>query len=103
MASRKEVLDYLLTKLSALEGLQTRKMFGEYAIYYNGKLVATLADDQLFVKLSKAGTGYWGEHLLAAPYPGAKEQMLIPEEDWEDALRLCQLIRISEPEIKKRK
>ncbi len=100
MASRKETLDYLMQRLSALPGLYARKMFGEYSIYYKDKVIALLCDDQLFVKPTEAGKSYLKDPLYAPPYPGAKESFLIPEDDWDDTNWLCELFRISEPELK---
>jgi len=50
-----------------------KKMFGEYGIFLDGKMVAMVCDDRLFVKsldasLEVLGT-QWEEE---SPYPGAK-------------------------------
>jgi len=100
MASSKQNMDYLLEKMNALGGIYARKMFGEYGIYYRDKVVAMLCDDQLFIKPTVAGKAFLENPEYAPPYPGAKEYFLIPEEDWDDSSLLCELIRLSEPEIK---
>ncbi|MDD2209937.1 MAG: TfoX/Sxy family protein [Candidatus Cloacimonetes bacterium] len=100
MASKKETMEYVLDQLQALDGVFARKMFGEYSIYYKDKVVALLCDDQLFVKVTKMGEQFIQEPVYAPPYPGAKNLLLIAEEDWEDADWLCELIRITEPEVK---
>jgi TfoX/Sxy family transcriptional regulator of competence genes len=100
MGSTKECMDYLLERLEALQGVYARKMFGEYGIYFRDKVVAMLCDDQLFVKPTDAGIAFLKDPEYAPPYPGAREYILIPEDSWDDSLWLCELIRISEPEIK---
>ena len=47
-----------------------------------------------------AGKTFLGDPEYAPPYPGAKDHFLIPEDEWEDSERLCELIRLIEPEIK---
>ena len=39
MASSREYLDYILDKLSGLDGISYRAMMGEYIIYCQGKVV----------------------------------------------------------------
>ncbi len=43
---------------------RARKMFGEYALYVDGKVVALVCDDHLFVKLTEPGTKFVGDALL---------------------------------------
>lgn len=100
MGTKQETADYVLSKLSALDGVYARKMFGEYGIYYRDKVVAMLCDEQLFIKPTEAGLAFLKDPEYAPPYPGAKEYFLIPEDEWEDSDQLCELIRLSEPEIK---
>ena len=39
MASSKEYLQFILEQLSALDGVSSRAMMGEYILYYRGKIV----------------------------------------------------------------
>ncbi|GAB1367235.1 TfoX/Sxy family protein [Candidatus Cloacimonadaceae bacterium] len=106
MATKKETMDYLLGQLQELEKVRYLKMFGEYGIYFQEKMIALVCDDQLYIKPTKAGKEYLGEVEEAPPYPGAKNWFLVPEEDWEDAVWLGGLIRATTPEVplpKKRK
>ncbi len=75
-----------------------RKMFGEYAVYNKGKVVALVCDDKLFVKPTEAGRAFIGDATEAPAYPGAKPSFLI-EEQIEDREWLCELIRITEKEL----
>ncbi len=106
MASKKEIADYITGQIGACGDTVARKMFGEYGLYYKGKIVALIADDQLFVKPTEAGIKYLEDVEYAPPYPGAREYLLIPEDMWENAERLTKLIQITatelpEPKMKK--
>jgi len=68
-------------------------MFGEFAIYSMGKVVALVCDDQLFVKPTEAGKRFIGKVTESAPYPGAKPHFLIQGDLWEDGDWLSELIR----------
>lgn len=100
MASSKEHMDFILEHLQALDGVYARKMFGEYGVYYKDKVIAMLCDDQLFVKPTEAGKAFIKDPEYAPPYPGAKQYFLIPEDNWEDSFWLCELFRLTEPEVK---
>ena len=54
MASSKEYLDFILDQLSELEEIKSRKMMGEYILYYRGKVFGGIYDDRLLVKPVKA-------------------------------------------------
>ena len=49
MATSPATIDHILDILSALP-LTVRKMFGEYALYLDDKVVAFVCDDTLFIK-----------------------------------------------------
>ena len=99
MASRAEIADYISAQISGAGAVRSRKMFGEYSIYCNEKVVALVADDQLFVKPTVGGRAYLRNVEEAPPYPGAKPCFLIPEDMWDDAPWLTELIRITEQEL----
>jgi DNA transformation protein and related proteins len=79
-------VDFVLDQLSALTDVSARKMFGEYGLWYDGKLVALICDDQLFVKKTAAGAALIGSPVEAPPYPGAKPSFLIDQLDDRDWL-----------------
>ncbi len=82
-------------------GLVTyRKMFGEYAMYCDGKIIALVCDDQLFLKPTAAARAYLGDGLEEAPaYPGSKLYYLISGDKWDDRDWLCGLIHATMPEL----
>lgn len=96
MATKQSTVDYILDQMASVEGISVRKMFGEYALYCNGKVVALVCDDTLFVKITEAGKAFVGEHYQeGAPYKGAKPSIWIDEERIEDREWLCELLQIT--------
>lgn len=93
MGSSQRTVDYLLEQLAPLGDVSARKMFGEYALYYDGKVVALVCEDQLFIKPTGPGRDLLDEVIEAPPFPGAKNYFAIPGEDWEDPETLGALIR----------
>ena len=50
MASSSEFVEYIADQLLGAGEITYRKMFGEYGMYCDGKIVALLCQDQLFIK-----------------------------------------------------
>jgi len=75
-----------------------RKMFGEYALYSKGKVVALLCDNRLLVKPTEAGRAFIGDVVEALPYPGAKPAFLI-EDKLDDRQWLTELLTLTEHEL----
>jgi len=107
MASDANFIEYIVDLLSGVDGIQYRKMFGEYAIYLGPKVVAMVCDNRLLVKPTEAGRTFIENVVEEPPYPGAKPCFLI-EDRIDDREWLCELIRITEqelpiPKLKKKK
>jgi len=98
MASDQNFVEMIVEQLQNCGEIRYRKMFGEYAVYSNDKVVGLICDNQLFIKPTVAGREFIGEPVEAPPYPGAKNSFLI-EDKLEDGEWLSELIRISEQEL----
>jgi DNA transformation protein len=99
MASSQRNVDFLLEQIAGAGTVSARKMFGEYGIYCDGRLVALLADDRFFVKPTDAGREFLGEPKLSAPYPQAKPWYLVAEEQWDEREWLARLIAITAAQL----
>ena len=97
MASDATFVAFVREQLAGAGAISARKMFGEYAIYCNQKVVALVCDNQLFVKPTAAATVLLGQPRLAPPYPGAKPYFLI--DDLDDADSLARLIAVTVREL----
>ena len=95
MATKQHIVDFILEQMSGVPDVTARKMFGEFAIYSTGKVVALVCDDQLFVKPTDAGEKFIGTVTEGEPYPGAKPCFLVEGDQWEDGDWLSELIRLT--------
>ncbi|MGJ0203643.1 TfoX/Sxy family protein [Leucobacter sp. gxy201] len=92
MSTRAETVEFLIDQLSALPGIRTRRMFGEYCLYSDEKPVAFVCDDELFVKPTEAGRAYIGVPDEAPAYPGSKLYFRVSGDLWEERDWLSGLI-----------
>jgi TfoX/Sxy family transcriptional regulator of competence genes len=98
MSSNESFVTFIVDQIEGAGAISYRKMFGEYAIYRDGKVVALVCDNQLFVKRTDAGRAFIGDVVEAPPYPGAKPSFLI-EDKLDDREWMSQLIRLTASEL----
>ena len=93
MASAQSTVDFLLDQMAEAGAVSARKMFGEYGLYCDGKMVGLICDDQLYLKPTAARRALVGAVTEGTPYPGAKPQLLIAGDRWDDPHWLSALVR----------
>ncbi len=98
MGSNLSFVEFIVDQIENAGEITYKKMFGEYALYSDGKVVALVCDDQLFIKPTKAGKSFINNVIEAPPYPGAKLYFLI-EDEIEDREWLSNLIRLTAEEL----
>ena len=98
MANDQDFVDFVIDQIGDGNEVSYRHMFGGTSLYLNGKVVALICDNQLFVKPTKSGREYIEMVVEAPPYPGAKNAFLI-EDEIEDAEWLTELIVRTEKEL----
>jgi TfoX/Sxy family transcriptional regulator of competence genes len=98
MASDQKFVDYIIGQIEDAGEVTVKKMFGEYALYLDGKLFGLVCDNKLFIKPTKSGREFIGDVIEAPPYPGAKPSFLI-EDKIEDRAWLSELVRIASREL----
>ena len=94
MASDLEFVKFAVDQMAGAGTLSYRRMFGEYAVYCDGKVVALICDNQLFVKPTEPGRAFIGDVVEAPAYPGARLSFLI-EENLEDSGWIRELIMLT--------
>ena len=94
MTSRIDTVQYICDQAGLGRRLTSRKMFGEYALYVDGKVVALVCDEQLFLKPTAEGRAYLGMVVEAPPYHGAKNYFQISSEI-DDPERLSAVLTIT--------
>jgi len=92
MASDKTYVDYVCEQIAAAGAISHRKMFGEFAVYCDDKVVALVCDNQFFVKLTDAGRDLLDHITQGQPYPGAKP-WIVADEYLDDEELVTKLIR----------
>ena len=104
MATSKEFHDYILEQLKKAGDVTTRKMMGEYCVYYQGKLIGDICDNCLLLKPADAVLSMLPDAEKAYPYEGAKTKMVMVEdvEDIEKMQKLLEAMYQELPEPKKK-
>jgi TfoX/Sxy family transcriptional regulator of competence genes len=98
MATDLSFVEYVRDQIAGAGVVSFRKMFGEYALYCDGKVVGFACDNQLFVKPTAAGRKHLGRVDEAPPYPGAKLYFLISDL-LDDRPAMTALIRLTAAEL----
>jgi len=72
MPTTQDFVDYVAEQAQLGPSLTFRKMFGEYGVYLDGKVIAFVCDNSLFVKATTATDAITRGLPQRPPYPGAK-------------------------------
>ena len=94
MATGIGTVEFICDQVGLGNRLAFRKMFREYALYLDGKVVALICDDQLYLKPTPEGLKYLGSVSEAPPYPGAKNFYLLSSV-LDDPDRLREALRVT--------
>lgn len=106
MASNPSFAQYIADQCAGAGEIITKKMFGEYGIYCDGKVFGLICDDCFYLKPTDAVKPLLRNVELRPPYEGAKDYFFIADVDDHDYLSLlaretCKAL--PEPKVKKRK
>ena len=93
MASDREFVTFVCEQLRGAGEISSRRMFGEAAVYLQGKVVGLICDNQLFIKATELGRAKIGVPIEAPPFPGANNWFLMA--DLDDPEFLADLVRIT--------
>ena len=88
MASNPDFVQFIADQCGGAGDITTRKMFGDYAIYCNGKIIGLVSDNQFFIKPTEAACPLLRVMDLRPPYEGAKPYYYIEDVDDHDYLAL---------------
>lgn len=91
MATDQTFVDYVIGQLALGDRLTYKKMFGEFTVYLDGKIVALACDNSLLIKPSAAARELGLALPERAPYPGAK-LCLVADELLDDTELISNLI-----------
>ena len=99
MATDRKTVDFIVEQIAGAGTVSARSMFGEYGLYCDGKMVAIIGDEQLFLRPTSAGRAFATEAEDVSPYPGAKPHLLIDAERWDDGEWMTELVRLTCAEL----
>lgn len=105
MSTQKETVEFILEKLGEPGRFTMQAMFGEYALYADGKVVGLVCDDQLYVKILPESAELDGLCEKDEAYPGSKKFYVVEESELSKLKHLPEIlldIAKSLPEKKKK-
>lgn len=79
MATDRDFIDYVAEQVALGARLTHKRMFGEYALYVDSKVVAFACDNSLYIKASPALACLAPDLPQRPPYPGAKNYAVADE------------------------
>ena len=107
MATSKEFHDYIVENLQKIGNVSTRKMMGEYCVYYQGpsvsaedmsgictgakKLIGDICGNCLFLKPTESVLRLMPDADRAYPYEGSKSLMVVVD-DVENTERMAEVL-----------
>jgi TfoX/Sxy family transcriptional regulator of competence genes len=104
MSTSSATIAHIVDSLAELN-LSSRKMFGEYALYWNGVIVAFVCDDTLFIKPTPAALAVLPNAPRGPAYPGSKDYIIGSEflDDPELCIRALRAVASDAPPPKAKK
>lgn len=104
MATKETTALFLEEQCSGAGNVRMRKMFGEYALYCDGKVVALICDNRLYLKPTDAGKEFGGTLFEEGhAYPGSGTFWIVEEDKWENREWMGTLIRVTAEALPKPK
>jgi DNA transformation protein and related proteins len=95
MSSKQETVDFILEQTTNAGIMRARKMFGDYALYCDDKVVGLICDDSLYLKFTDKGKIFAeGRYEEGFAYKGAKKSMNVTD-FIDDRDFLSTLVRIT--------
>ena len=88
MSSDPGFVEYVVEQIGLGGELVHKRLFGEWGLWLDGKIVALVCDDQLLLKPTPAGRALLGgDPPGVEPYPEARPWFLVEDLDDGEALR----------------
>lgn len=86
MASRADFVEYIAEQCGGAGEITAKKMFGDYGIYCDGKILGLICDDRFYLKPTEAVRPLLRTVEMRPPYDGAKDYFYIADVDDRDYL-----------------
>ena len=107
MATSAQAYEFMSGQLNKVGDITTRKMMGEYLVYFRQKLIGNICDGQLYLKPTDSALRLLPDADRDYPYEGSKTKMIIMD-DPENTELLTTVLHamyeeLPEPKTKKAK
>ena len=86
-----EFNEYVRERFSAAGDIVLRAMMGGYLVYFNGKLIGDICDNELFLKRTPTSDRLLSDSELRYPYEGSKTLMHVFDR-FEDTDLIAELL-----------
>lgn len=80
MATSLDYYNYIMENLLKCGDVTSKRMMGEYCVYYSGKLVGDICDNTFFLKQTETSVRLLSGCERGYPYEGSKTLMLIVDD-----------------------
>ena len=97
-----EFNEYVRERLSAAGDIVIRAMMGGYLVYFNGKLIGDICDNELFLKRTPTSDRILKDLELRYPYEGSKTLMHVFDR-FEDTELIAELLEGMYAELPEKK
>ena len=97
-----EFNEYVRESFSKVGDIVIRPMMGGYLVYFNGKLIGDICDNEVFLKRTPASDRLLAESELRYPYEGSKTLMHVFDR-FEDADLIAELLQGMYAELPEKK
>jgi TfoX/Sxy family transcriptional regulator of competence genes len=89
MSTKQDTVDFICEQSGLPGRVSARRMFGEFALYVDGKVIGLICDDTLYIKPTEPGRAILGSTVDRPPYPGARPHFCIGAEIEDGELMRC--------------
>lgn len=97
-----EFNEYVRDRFSKFGDIVIKSMMGGYLVYFNGKLIGDICNNELFLKRTPTSDRLLADSELRYPYNGSKTLMHVFEK-FEDANLIGELLRGMYSELPEKK
>lgn len=101
MATSKEYALFVENQLRGLEGFTLKRMFGEYGMYLQGRVLGFLADEQILLQSTPTAMRLLPEAERRELFPGSKLFIVFPDEGNSQLLKSVSMAMLEELEFPK--
>ncbi len=101
MATSKEYALFVENQFRGLEGFTLKRMFGEYGMYLQGRVLGFLADEQILLQSTPTAMRLLPEAERRELFPGSKLFIVFPDEGNSQLLKSVSMAMLEELEFPK--